>query len=87
VRPKQPIPTSRTVPTVVALVLTLVAGAWGGPKYKVLHAFGKGKDGGGLWSSMAFDSKGNLYGTTSGGGAKGYGTVFRLAPQTKRTMD
>jgi uncharacterized repeat protein (TIGR03803 family) len=46
----------------------------------VLHAFGAGKDGAGLWSSVVFDKTGNLYGTTSGGGAYGYGTVFQLRP-------
>lgn len=29
---------------------------------------------------MAIDSSGNLYGTTWGGGAYGYGTVFELSP-------
>ncbi len=37
------------------------------PKYKVLHSFGTGKDGGGLWGSLTFDAQGNLYGTTIGG--------------------
>jgi uncharacterized repeat protein (TIGR03803 family) len=46
--------------------------------YKVLHSFGKGSDGAGVWSGIAIDSKGNLYGTTTGGGAYGYGTVFQL---------
>jgi uncharacterized repeat protein (TIGR03803 family) len=48
--------------------------------YKVLHAFGIGKDGGGVWDSVVFDKQGNLYGTTSGGGTHDGGTVFRLAP-------
>jgi uncharacterized repeat protein (TIGR03803 family) len=43
-----------------------------------LHAFGAGNDGGGLWSSVSLDKKGNLYGATSGGGDYGYGTVFKL---------
>jgi uncharacterized repeat protein (TIGR03803 family) len=46
----------------------------------VLHAFGKGKDGAGLWGSLTLDKKGNLYGTTSGGGAHNFGTVFELMP-------
>ncbi|HEY4905574.1 MAG TPA: choice-of-anchor tandem repeat GloVer-containing protein [Candidatus Sulfotelmatobacter sp.] len=29
------------------------------------------------------DAEGNLYGTTSGGGANGYGTVFELSPEAK----
>jgi uncharacterized repeat protein (TIGR03803 family) len=49
-------------------------------QFKILHGFGSGTDGAGLWGSLAFDGKGNLYGTTSGGGAYGYGTVFELSP-------
>ena len=49
--------------------LLLAHATWAAPKYKVLHAFGRGTDGGGLWSSVTFDKKGNLYGATSGGGA------------------
>lgn len=47
-------------------------------KFTVLHAFGRGSDGGGAYSGVAFDQKGNLYGTTSGGGVYGYGTVYQL---------
>jgi len=63
-----------------AMALILASSVLAAPKYKVLHAFGSGKDGGGLWGSLAFDAKGNLYGTTSGGGAYGDGTVFELTP-------
>jgi uncharacterized repeat protein (TIGR03803 family) len=31
-------------------------------------------------STLVFDASGNLYGTTGGGGAYGYGTVFELSP-------
>jgi len=67
------------------LILILASRAWAGPKYKVLHAFGLGNDGGGLWGSLAFDAIGNLYGTTSGGGAHGDGTVFELTPESGGT--
>jgi uncharacterized repeat protein (TIGR03803 family) len=50
------------------------------PTYSVLHAFGSGNDGGGLWDSVVFDKQGNLYGTTSAGGDNDYGTVFELSP-------
>jgi uncharacterized repeat protein (TIGR03803 family) len=45
----------------------------------VLHAF-SGPDGGYPWGGLAFDVQGNLYGTTSVGGANGQGTVFKLTP-------
>ena len=57
-----------------------VADASAASKYKVLHAFGKGKDGAGLFGGLVFDQAGNLYGTTSGGGDYGYGTVYQLSP-------
>jgi uncharacterized repeat protein (TIGR03803 family) len=44
---------------------------------KVLHSF---KDGYGSYGSLVFDSSGNLYGTTGGGGTYNYGTVFELTP-------
>src|ERR1700686_48372 len=68
------------VALLMAMSPTLVPQAWAGSKYKVLHAFGKGEDGAGLWGSLVFDREGRLYGTTSGGGAYGYGTVFQLKP-------
>jgi uncharacterized repeat protein (TIGR03803 family) len=44
---------------------------------KVLYSF-NGQDGAEPVASLIFDAKGNLYGTTSGGGANGAGTVFEL---------
>ena len=53
--------------SVLAITLLLAGSAWARPKYKILHAFGKGKDGAALFSEVALDSAGNLYGVTSGG--------------------
>jgi uncharacterized repeat protein (TIGR03803 family) len=74
----------RSLGRVLALAvvaLTVCAAGHAAPRYKVLHAFGAGKDGAGLWGSVALDKKGNLYGATSGGGAYGQGIVFRLTPR------
>ena len=67
---------------ICAITLTLVSladDAWAGPKYQVLHSFGTGKGGGGLWGSLTLDRTGNLYGTTIGGGLHDDGTVFKLS--------
>ena len=55
-------------------------GAWAGPKYKILHAFGEGKDGSGVWGSLVFDADDNAYGTTINGGTYNFGTVFEMTP-------
>lgn len=68
----------------VLLVLS-ATGASVAPQYKVLHAFGAGNDGAGLYGGVAFDQQGRLYGTTSGGGLYKYGTVWQLTPQTDGT--
>jgi len=61
------------------LILPLFA-VEGQHHFRVLHAFGSGTDGAGIWGSVALDKRGNVYGTTSGGGTHKGGTVFRLAP-------
>ena len=46
----------------------------------ILYKF-KGKaDGQFPAGALVLDEKGNLYGTTYGGGANGYGTVFKVTP-------
>jgi uncharacterized repeat protein (TIGR03803 family) len=46
----------------------------------ILYSFkGDGKDGYDVYSGIVFDKSGNLYGTTYGGGAYGYGTVYELS--------
>jgi uncharacterized repeat protein (TIGR03803 family) len=60
--------------------LLVVSEADAASRYKVLHSFGNGKDGAGVWAGLALGSKGDLYGATSGGGAYQNGTVFELEP-------
>jgi len=43
-----------------------------------LHIFKDGQDGAGPNGDLVFDTKGNVYGTTVGGGPGQFGTVFRL---------
>jgi len=49
----------------------------------MLHSFQDEGDGSDLQSGLVFDSMGNLYGTASGGGTVGGGTLFRLRPNGK----
>ena len=46
----------------------------------MIHAFGGTPDGSGPRSSLAQGTHGELYGTTSQGGADGFGTAFALLP-------
>jgi uncharacterized repeat protein (TIGR03803 family) len=48
---------------------------------KILHSFGvQPGDGKNPYAALVLDQEGNLYGTTSVGGAYGGGTVFKLIP-------
>jgi uncharacterized repeat protein (TIGR03803 family) len=49
-------------------------------KETVLYSFTGGSDGAYPYASLLRHANGNIYGTTSGGGAYGYGTVFELTP-------
>jgi uncharacterized repeat protein (TIGR03803 family) len=53
-----------------------VKGHW---KYTVLHTFA-GTDGAQPDANLILDDKGNLYGTTPGGGSSGSGVVFEVTP-------
>jgi uncharacterized repeat protein (TIGR03803 family) len=55
----------------------ITGGAW---TETVLHAFTGGSDGRYPQGSLILDNKGNLYGTTTEGGASNVGTVFELRP-------
>ncbi|HVI10685.1 MAG TPA: choice-of-anchor tandem repeat GloVer-containing protein [Candidatus Binatia bacterium] len=52
-------------------------GVWG---LTSLHAFKDNGDGAWPNGNLVFDSAGNLYGTTSGGGTDAAGTVFEITP-------
>ena len=54
-----------------------------GGKFTVLHAFcaeANCTDGEAPWAGLAVDSAGHLFGTTTGGGKFGGGTVFEVTP-------
>ena len=53
---------------------------------RVLYSFTGGADGGFPVGGVILDSKGNLYGTTNGGGASGAGVVFKVDPTGNETV-
>jgi uncharacterized repeat protein (TIGR03803 family) len=54
--------------------------------FTTLYNFTGGTDGGFLYGGLAIDKDGNLYGNADDGGANGYGTVFKLAPDGSLTV-
>ncbi len=52
----------------------------------VLHTFTGGSDGDQPYSSLLRDAAGNLYGTTSGGGGAGLGTVYKIDASGTETV-
>jgi uncharacterized repeat protein (TIGR03803 family) len=62
-------------------LISLTEPCWAAaPGQKVLYAFQGGTDGFYPESGLLLDASGNLYGTTTGGGTLGDGTVFELTP-------
>ncbi len=55
-----------------------------GGKETILYSFAGGVDGSAPIAGLAMDAAGNLYGTTTTGGANGTGTVFKLAVPAKK---
>jgi uncharacterized repeat protein (TIGR03803 family) len=67
--------------TMVAVGLTSVLCAHAASSEKVLETF-QGVNGSFPESTLISDKAGNLYGTTTGGGVQGFGTVFKLSPES-----
>jgi uncharacterized repeat protein (TIGR03803 family) len=86
---KRPLILLLTAFTVVLGFLTIAAPAFAASNEKVLHNFcsrHRCADGSKpYYSTLIFDSAGNLYGTTLQGGDSGYGTVFQLVPNADGT--
>jgi uncharacterized repeat protein (TIGR03803 family) len=65
-------------------VFTLIPNTDGSWTESVLYSFTGGGDGGEPQTALILDPGGNLYGTTNSGG-RGYGVVFKLAPNLDGT--
>ncbi|MGO9648035.1 MAG: choice-of-anchor tandem repeat GloVer-containing protein [Terriglobales bacterium] len=61
-------------------VLWASAGANAQVQFQIVHAFGATGDANAIYSQVALDAKGNLYGTGAGGAAYNSGAVFELSP-------
>ena len=61
----------------VVFKLTPNGGSW---IESIIYTFAGPVGSGPALGRLLIDSQGNLYGTTTGGGLNGYGTVFKLAP-------
>jgi uncharacterized repeat protein (TIGR03803 family) len=75
----------------VAFAAMLTIGLFATPSaqaqtFKVLYSFQGKSDGGGPAGGLVIDKKGNLYGTTEGGGAHSLGTVFEVNPKRKESV-
>jgi uncharacterized repeat protein (TIGR03803 family) len=57
--------------------LTLSGGSW---NERIVHLFGRGRDGSSPNYGLTLDRAGNLYGTTPVGGTGGQGIVFEITP-------
>lgn len=64
------------------VVYQLTPNAGGYWTENVLYTFSGGSDGGYPVAGLAFDTAGNLYGTTTGGGSYFYGVVFKLTKES-----
>jgi len=64
-------------------VFKLTVGSNGKWKETVLHAFTNVPDGAAPTADLITDAAGNFYGTTQGGGAFGYGAVFKMTKSGK----
>jgi uncharacterized repeat protein (TIGR03803 family) len=64
--------------TIPGLAMMLACAAWAAPKFKVLHMVS-----GGMFSGVTLDGKGNIFGTTGGGGTYDAGTIFELMPGSR----
>jgi uncharacterized repeat protein (TIGR03803 family) len=55
-------------------------------KERTLYSFTGDMDGAYPFGGVVLDAKGNLYGTTSGGGTYGKGTVFKVSPSGQESI-
>jgi uncharacterized repeat protein (TIGR03803 family) len=68
------------------LTLAALAPAADARSFTVIHSFSGGADGANPTTDVQFDNLGDLYGTTTQGGASNAGTVYKIAPDGTETV-
>ena len=78
---------TRLLTLAVAIAIgALVSGPAYAQTFKVAYNFTNGSDGGNPLAGLVINTAGSLYGTTSGGGNSGAGTVFKITKAGKMVV-
>jgi uncharacterized repeat protein (TIGR03803 family) len=72
--------------TILAVLTVAASPSAYGQTFKSLYSFGNSPDGATPYGAVIKDKLGNLYGTTSAGGASGFGAVYKLSKNGKETV-
>ena len=72
--------------TILAVLVVVAAPAAQAQTFKSLYSFGNSPDGATPYGGVVGDELGNLYGTTSAGGASGFGAVYKLSKTGRETV-
>jgi uncharacterized repeat protein (TIGR03803 family) len=70
----------------ILLLMVVASQATSAQTFTVLYSFSGGADGAFPYSGLIRDTVGNLYGTTSAGGASNLGTVFRIGGNSETVL-
>jgi len=72
--------------TILAVLTMVSASSAHAQAFKSLYSFNNSPDGATPYGAVIKDKLDNLYGTTSAGGASGFGTVYKLSKRGKETV-
>jgi uncharacterized repeat protein (TIGR03803 family) len=71
---------------ILAMLTVVAASSAQARTFKSLYSFTNSPDGTTPYGAVVKDKSGNLFGTTSAGGASGFGTVYELSKSGKETV-
>src|SRR5689334_6089506 len=78
-------PMSKTIVAIVGLLLVLVPNC-SAQNYAIVYNFAVQPDGQNPNAAVVRGTDGSLYGTTTGGGTYGEGSIFKIGPDGKETV-